>query len=438
MIYLDNGATSFPKPPQVIRAAAKAMACAANPGRGGYEAAMEAARTVFDCREQAAGLFSCSPEQVVLTANCTHGLNIAIKTLLKPGSRVVISGYEHNAVTRPLHGIPDVELTVVDTPLFRPEAMLAEFEQALDAGADAVICTHVSNVFGCIQPIEAVAELCRDRGVPLIVDASQSAGILPLDMERLGAAFIAMPGHKGLYGPQGTGILLCGGDGLPAALLEGGTGSISLSQEMPDFLPDRLEAGTHNMPGIAGLLAGTPFTQSATYVELPELTDATRLSRSDADAAVEAGKFIIWHDGRKFKTGRAVNSLTTLTGKNAAYQKIKIIEVMDLIREDITLTAEDQFIGKYPNSYDNRCLPLSAIKGYFETLVTDGILGADPEVAIDADANRDWLKSNGVDVSGMTEEELRQADTGSVVNLKATIRILDVIEDIELPILLNQ
>lgn len=189
---------------------------------------------------------------------------------------------------------------------------------------------------------------------------------------------------------------------------------------------------------IAGLLAGTPFTQSATYVELPELTDATRLSRSDADTAVEAGKFIIWHDGRKFKTGRAVNSLTTLTGKSAAYQKIKIIEVMDLIREDITLTAEDQFIGKYPNSYDNRCLLLSAIKGYFESLATDGILGADPEVAIDPDANRTWLKTNGFDVSGMTEDELRQADTGSVVNLKATIRILDVIEDIELPILLNQ
>lgn len=189
---------------------------------------------------------------------------------------------------------------------------------------------------------------------------------------------------------------------------------------------------------IAGILAGTPFTQSATYVELPELTDATRLSRSDADTAVEAGKFIIWHDGRKFKTGRAVNSLTTLTGKSAAYQKIKIIEVMDLIREDITLTAEDQFIGKYPNSYDNRCLLLSAVKGYFESLATDGILGADPEVAMDPDANRTWLKTNGFDVSGMTEDELRQADTGSVVNLKATIRILDVIEDIELPILLNQ
>ncbi len=188
---------------------------------------------------------------------------------------------------------------------------------------------------------------------------------------------------------------------------------------------------------IAGILAGTPFTQSATYVELPELTDAARLSRDEADAAVDAGKFIVWYDGRKFKTGRAVNSLTTLTGKSAAYQKIKIIEVMDLIREDITLTAEDQFIGKYPNSYDNRCLLISAVKGYLENLAADGILGADPAVEIDVDANRTWLKSNGADVSAMTEDEVRAANTGSVVNLKASIQILDVIEDIELPILLS-
>lgn len=188
---------------------------------------------------------------------------------------------------------------------------------------------------------------------------------------------------------------------------------------------------------IAGILAGTPFTQSATYVELPELTDATRLTRTAADAAVEAGKFIVWYDGRKFKTGRAVNSLTTLTGKSAAYQKIKIVEVMDLIREDITLTAEDQFIGKYPNSYDNRCLLISAVKGYLENLAADGILGADPAVEIDVDANRTWLKNNGADVSAMTEDEIRVANTGSVVNLKASIQILDVIEDIELPILLG-
>ena len=126
---------------------------------------------------------------------------------------------------------------------------------------DVVICNHISNVFGFIQPVEAVAALCRERGVPLIVDASQSAGVVPLDMTALGAAFIAMPGHKGLYGPQGTGVLLCR-EGVPVRpVLEGGTGSSSIQQQMPDFLPDRLEAGTHNMPGIAGLLAGVRYVR---------------------------------------------------------------------------------------------------------------------------------------------------------------------------------
>ena len=204
---------------------------------------------------------------------------------------------------------------------------------------------------------------------------------------------------------------------------------------LPDTTAD--SEGVVNFSAAGLKDASGSFTQSATYVELPELTDATRLTRTAADAAVEAGKFIVWYDGRKFKTGRAVNSLTTLTGKSAAYQKIKIVEVMDLIREDITLTAEDQFIGKYPNSYDNRCLLISAVKGYLENLAADGILGADPAVEIDVDANRTWLKNNGADVSAMTEDEIRVANTGSVVNLKASIQILDVIEDIELPILLG-
>ena len=125
-----------------------------------------------------------------------------------------------------------------------------------------MICSHGSNGFGFIQPGEAIAALCRSRGIPFVIDASQSAGVLPLDMAALGAAFIAMPGHKGLYGPQGTGVLLCGKDVETATLLEGGTGSMSLQQTMPDFLPDRLEAGTHNMPGIAGLLAGVRFVRS--------------------------------------------------------------------------------------------------------------------------------------------------------------------------------
>lgn len=258
MIYFDAGATTLQKPERVRRAMYRAAAAMSSPGRGSYPATRLAEETDFRCRSLAAALFDVEdPACVVFTSSATHGLNIAIKTLVKPGCRVVISGYEHNAVTRPLHGIPNVELTVIDAPLFRPESMLAEFEQALDAGADAVICTHVSNVFGYRLPAEGIAALCRRRGVPFVLDASQSAGMLPVSMRELGAAFIAMPGHKGLYGPQGTGLLLCRESGTP--LLAGGTGSLSRQAEMPPFLPDRLEAGTHNVPGAAGLLAGLRF-----------------------------------------------------------------------------------------------------------------------------------------------------------------------------------
>ena len=258
MIYLDSAATTLQKPPAVARAVSSAVGRLATPGRGGHVPAMRAAETAFLCRQAAAELFQVeSPEQVVFTSNATHGLNLAIHSLLKPGDAVVISGYEHNAVCRPLYAIPGVRLTVVDAPPFRREQAAEEFRRAILAGADAVIVNHVSNVFGCVQPLEEIARVCRSQGVPLLVDASQSAGTLPLHLTELGAAFIAMPGHKGLYGPQGTGLLLCGGAAEP--LLEGGTGSVSLRQEMPDFLPDRLEAGTHNIAGIAGLLEGLRF-----------------------------------------------------------------------------------------------------------------------------------------------------------------------------------
>ena len=258
MIYLDSAATTLQKPPSVARATAHAIDHLASPGRGGHRPAMAAADTAFACREEAAALFHVpSVAQVVFTFNATHGLNIAIKTLVHPGDRVVISGYEHNAGTRPLHAIPEVEILVARSPLFDRQGMIDSFRQCLDQGADAAICTHVSNVFGFILPIQEIAELCRQREVPLIVDASQSAGVLPLDIQELGAAFVAMPGHKGLYGPQGTGLLLCNRD--PTPILEGGTGSESLKQSMPQFLPDRLEAGTHNIAGVAGLLEGLRF-----------------------------------------------------------------------------------------------------------------------------------------------------------------------------------
>ena len=258
MTYLDNGATSFHKPQTVYRAMRCALDNCANPGRGGYPAAMTAAKTVLKCREQAGELFSCQPEQVVMTSNCTHGLNIAINTLVKPGNRVVVSGFEHNAVTRPLYA-RRAKITVAGRKLFDWDDTLESFESALRKGADATVFTHVSNVFGYILPVEEMASLCRQYGVPFIVDAAQSAGMLPVNMEKWSADFIAMPGHKGLLGPQGTGLLLCGRE--PASLLQGGTGSLSAEQTMPDFLPDGLEAGTLNVPGIAGLSAGIAYVR---------------------------------------------------------------------------------------------------------------------------------------------------------------------------------
>ncbi len=260
MIYLDSAATTMQKPPAVVRAASYAMGHMASPGRGGHRPAMVAAETAFSCRQAAAELFGLSdPERVVFTFNATHGLNIAIKSLAKPGDTVLVSGYEHNAVIRPLCGIEGVTIKVADSPLFQPDLIYRRFEEALTSEVTLVVCNHVSNVFGYILPIERIAALCKSRGVPFVLDASQSAGAIPIRMEELGAAFIAMPGHKGLYGPQGTGLLLCGADAKP--LLEGGTGSLSALQTMPDFLPDRLEAGTHNVPGIAGLLEGIFYVQ---------------------------------------------------------------------------------------------------------------------------------------------------------------------------------
>ena len=255
MIYLDSGATSFRKPHCVYRAAERAMRTCANPGRGGYGAAMEASRQIYSCREAASALFHCDPEQVALTTSCTHGLNIAIRSVVKPGQKVVVTGFEHNAVTRPLHAL-GAQILVAGRKLFDREDTLTHFERSLKE-ADAAVFTHVSNVFGYILPVEEMAALCRQKGIPFIIDAAQSAGTLTVDMETLGADFIAMPGHKGLLGLPGTGLLLCGGGADP--LLYGGTGSASIQQEMPQELPERLEAGTLNVPGFAALAEGMGY-----------------------------------------------------------------------------------------------------------------------------------------------------------------------------------
>ena len=274
MIYLDSAATSLRKPAAVERAVLHAIRAMASPGRGGHAPAMLAAETVYACREAAAALFHVpDPSQVVFTMNATHALNIAIRSLVRPGTRVLISGFEHNAVTRPLHAI-GTDVRIAGRRLFDREAMLREWRETLPE-ADVAVCTMVSNVFGCVLPVEEIAGLCRKAGVKLIVDASQAAGVLPVDFESLGAAYVAMPGHKGLMGPQGTGILLCGEEGEP--LLQGGSGSESRLQSMPAALPERLEAGTHNVCGIAGLLEGIRYvSQKGTECILAHETQLLR------------------------------------------------------------------------------------------------------------------------------------------------------------------
>lgn len=259
MIYLDNAATTMPKPDTVYEAVNTAMRTCASLGRSGHPPAMEAARIAYECRTLAASLFETQPEQVVFTLNATHGLNIAIKSLVGAGDSVVISGFEHNAVLRPLYHM-GADIAVAGSRLFDPEDTVRAFRKSITSNTKAVVCTHISNVFGYILPVEKIAALCAEREVPLILDAAQSAGCLQLSMEALHAAFVAMPGHKGLYGPQGTGLLLCGQ--MPKSLIEGGTGSQSAVPEMPDFLPDAVEAGTHNIPGIAGLLEGMRYIQN--------------------------------------------------------------------------------------------------------------------------------------------------------------------------------
>lgn len=260
MIYFDNAATTLIKPPEVTWAVQAAMHNAGGYGRSGHHAAMRAGELVYTCRERAASLFHVKePEQVVFTMNATHALNQAIYALTDCHTHAAVSGYEHNSVIRPLteHGIP---YTILHSPLFDNESMLQSAQDAIEKGANLFIINHVSNVFGSIAPINKLDQILADTNIPLIIDASQSAGIIPIDVQQFRAtAAICMPGHKGLMGPQGTGIMLILDDRIDRPLLQGGTGSVSSEYQQPNFLPDRFESGTPNVPGIAGLSEGIHF-----------------------------------------------------------------------------------------------------------------------------------------------------------------------------------
>ncbi len=259
MIYLDNAATSCPKPPEVVAAVERTLtSICANPGRGAYDTALEAGRVLLRARRAIATLCGIQDEaRVVFTLNATHALNLALKGLLWGGGHVVTSSIEHNAVVRPLEALKHHGVQVTQVPCSAdgttdPDDILA----ALRSDTRLVVLTHASNVLGTLLPIEEVGPAVRERGVPLLVDASQTAGSRTLDVERMCIDLLALPGHKGLLGPQGVGVLYVGPGLALDTLVEGGSGTDSASPDPPDELPDRYEAGTPNTPGIAGLAAG--------------------------------------------------------------------------------------------------------------------------------------------------------------------------------------
>ncbi|MBN1373212.1 MAG: aminotransferase class V-fold PLP-dependent enzyme [Anaerolineaceae bacterium] len=262
MIYLDHAATSWPKPPEVLAAMQNFLERAGgNPGRSGHRLSIEAGRIVYDTREALAEFFGINdPMRVLFALNATHGLNIALHGLLRPGDRVVTGGMEHNAVMRPLrelekHGVQVEVVAAQPDGTLSPDA----FTTALQGGAHLVVVNHASNVAGAIAPIAEIAALAHAAGAWMLVDAAQTAGVLPINMGAMSIDLLAFTGHKGLQGPPGTGGLVLA-DSFDAAqlppLLQGGTGSRSEFEIQPEDLPDRYETGTPNGVGIAGLGAG--------------------------------------------------------------------------------------------------------------------------------------------------------------------------------------
>lgn len=260
-IYMDNAATTMQKPDCVIDAVVNAMRHMGNSGRGAHEASLDASRLIYETREMLSELFNLGdPRQVAFTLNSTEALNTAILGLFDPGDHIISTVMEHNSVLRPLYRLEEKGCQVSFVPCDEKGRLRTDLlESFLKENTKALVCTHASNLTGNANDLMYLGRFCKDHGLLFVVDASQTAGVLPIDMQAMNIDVVCFTGHKGLYGPQGTGLLLCGQT--PPPLLEGGTGSESIRQEMPDFLPDRLEAGTHNITGIAGLLEGLRFVE---------------------------------------------------------------------------------------------------------------------------------------------------------------------------------
>lgn len=266
IIYLDNAASSWPKPDGVAAAVADTIArCGANPGRGSHRMAVEASRILFRTRKKLADLFGIrNPNDIAFALNTTAALNTAILGYAKPGDHVVCTGVEHNSVRRPLEWLKQHREVRVTYTEASPEGDLdaSDVKKSCEKNTTLIVVNHSSNVLGSIAPIADIADIAHSRGAKLLVDAAQTAGVLPLDVAKLGIDMLAFPGHKSLYGPQGTGGLYIAPDMEVEPLVTGGTGSQSEAVRQPPVRPDRYESGTMNTPGIAGLGAGVDFVAS--------------------------------------------------------------------------------------------------------------------------------------------------------------------------------
>lgn len=263
MIYWDNAATTFPKPNAVNSAVMQGLTVfGGNPGRGGHRLSMAAAEQVYECRESVARFFGLDdPTGVVFMPNCTTAINTVIHGILRDGGRVIISDLEHNAVWRAvnaLRGQPRVDIAAWSP---NEDESVENFRRQIRPDTRLIVCTHASNVFGVTFPIRRLAALAHQYDIPLCVDAAQTAGVLPIDMQKDDIDYLCVAAHKGLYAPMGMGLLLCKERSRVAPLIQGGTGSYSMQAEQPLDLPERLESGTPNLLGICGLLAGMRFVE---------------------------------------------------------------------------------------------------------------------------------------------------------------------------------
>jgi cysteine desulfurase/selenocysteine lyase len=280
MIYMDNAATSWPKPDIVYQAVLQCMKhYSANPGRSGHKMSIQAGNILLYTREMLCQLFNVEdPFRIIFTSNCTESLNLAIKGSLSQGDHVITTSMEHNSVVRPLKHLEkmDVDVTFVKADskgVIDP----ADIQKAIRCNTQLIVTTHASNVTGTIVPVQEIGKIARDYGIPYLLDAAQTAGSIPMDFSKLPVDMVAFPGHKGLLGPQGTGVLYLGPGIELKTLKEGGTGSRSESLYQPDFIPDRYESGTLNTPGIAGLGAGVKYILSTGQHKL--LTYRKRLEK---------------------------------------------------------------------------------------------------------------------------------------------------------------